>query len=365
MHYGHRVSCSLAMAPRSRYFRISPEVRKRIVDAYLDGEDWKQMARFNGVNTKTAYNWINVNSPSKIAQARGGSRGKKLTDSEIDEILEWLSDDASLTLAYLRSRISVEFGKDVCLSTISNYLDGRCVTLKKLCHVPEGRNSAANKEKRIEYVRKVDRLMAAGKCLIWMDETNFNLFCTRTIGRAERGKRANMKVANSRGANIHLIGAMTTERFLKHSLMCGSFTKEKCSAWVRDLLDQVEAAGSLDRVVLICDNAPCHSGLDELFQDTRYKEATLLRLGPYSPMLNPIEGVWSVVKAAVKRDLRDRNDAIMDGNPRRGCTKKEWRIQQLEEIATNAMLTVKPEHCTKFASHVCTFHPAVLNGEDL
>ena len=141
MHYGHRVSCSLAMAPRSRYFRISPEVRKRIVDAYLDGEDWKQMARFNEVNTKTAYNWINVNSPSKIAQARGGSRGKKLTDSEIDEILEWLSDDASLTLEYLRLRISVEFETDVCLSTISNHIDRHCITLKKLRHVPEGRNA--------------------------------------------------------------------------------------------------------------------------------------------------------------------------------------------------------------------------------
>ena len=303
------------MAPRGRYCRISPEVRARIVDAYLDGEDWRQVARFNGVKIGTAYHWINVNSPQKFAQKRGGSRGKKLTESEIDEVLEWLSADASLTLEFLRMRISAEFGKDVCLSTISNYLDGRCITLKKLCHVPEGRNSPANKEKRLEYVRRVTHLVKQGKFLIWIDESNFNLFCTRTFGRAGRGKRATIKVANSRGANLHMIGAMTNARLLKYSLMRGSFTKDKCSAWVRSLLNDVRGTISLNRVVLICDNAPCHAGLDDLFRECPYREATLLRLGPYSPMLNPIEGVWSVVKAAVKRNLRLRNGVIMDGDP--------------------------------------------------
>ena len=66
------------MALRGRYCRISPEVRERVVDAYLDGENWKQMARFNGVNVKTAYHWINNSSPKKVAQTTGGSRGKKL-----------------------------------------------------------------------------------------------------------------------------------------------------------------------------------------------------------------------------------------------------------------------------------------------
>ena len=43
-------------------------------------------------------------------------------------------------------------------------------------------------------------------------------------------------------------------------------------------------------------------------------ENKILRLGPYSPMLNPIERVWSVIKAEVKRvkvlftDVFNEND---------------------------------------------------------
>ena len=54
------------MVVGGRYCRISPEVLERVVDAYLDGEDWKQMGRFNRVNTKIFHNGINISGPSKV-----------------------------------------------------------------------------------------------------------------------------------------------------------------------------------------------------------------------------------------------------------------------------------------------------------
>jgi transposase len=57
----------------------------------------------------------------------------------------------------------------------------------------------------------------------------------------------------------------------------------------------------LEGLVIVCDNAPCHSRLEAVTNGTT---VTLLRLGPYSPMLNPIEAIWSKVKCYTKTHLR-------------------------------------------------------------
>lgn len=44
----------------------------------------------------------------------------------------------------------------------------------------------------------------------------------------------------------------------------------------------------LSEVVLICDNAPVHSRFEEAAEEHGIE---LLPLGPYSPMLNPIENI--------------------------------------------------------------------------
>ena len=53
-------------------------------------------------------------------------------------------------------------------------------------------------------------------------------------------------------------------------------------------------------LVIIADNAPCHRSLENMLTNT---PAKLLRWAPYSPMLNPIESIWSKVKTYVKGHL--------------------------------------------------------------
>ena len=58
----------------------------------------------------------------------------------------------------------------------------------------------------------------------------------------------------------------------------------------------------VNQVVLVCDNAPCHSKVQELELD--FPGLTVRRLGPHSLMLNPIENVWSKMKSHIKRHMR-------------------------------------------------------------
>lgn len=59
------------------------------------------------------------------------------------------------------------------------------------------------------------------------------------------------------------------------------------------------------------DNALAHSEVKLGFKDEQFAEATLLHLGLYSPMLNPIENVFSAIKASVKRFLPQRRSKIL------------------------------------------------------
>ena len=55
----------------------------------------------------------------------------------------------------------------------------------------------------------------------------------------------------------------------------------------------------------------------------------ILRLAPYNPMLNPIEKVWSVVKASVQRLATSNEDLF---NPQLGeISLREARLRILEK----------------------------------
>ena len=65
--------------------------------------------------------------------------------------------------------------------------------------------------------------------------------------------------------------------------------------WVIDLLNNLPSDWHPEDTVLVCDNAPCHSNLEAV--EENFIGFKILRLAPYSPMLNSIENVWNKVKS--------------------------------------------------------------------
>lgn len=110
----------------------------------------------------------------------------------------------------------------------------------------------------------------------------------------------------------------------------------------------------LSELVVIADNAPAHSRLEQVFDGT---EAVLLRLGPYSPMLNPIETIWSKIKSFVKTQVRVPQVE--------GSGIQEQRLQYLENILQQAMEIVTPGDCCRSTQHTSTFYEAALNHADM
>lgn len=211
------------------------------------------------------------------------------------------------------------------------------------------------------YVERIRWLEVFGKRVIWIDETNFNLYCTRQRGRSIQGSRVRIPVANSKGRNLHIIGAIDSSGLVRYTCKRGSFTAAICNNWMTELLTELSAQTS-DSCVIVCDNAPCHSKLESVFSSSQFQ---LLRLGPYSPALNPIEIIWSVVKSKIKERMSITYDRILLGDPENRISKQEWRMRHLEEIALEAKTAITAELCSNAIRHVHRSYESVLMGGEI
>uniref|UniRef100_H3GL51 Tc1-like transposase DDE domain-containing protein n=1 Tax=Phytophthora ramorum TaxID=164328 RepID=H3GL51_PHYRM len=102
--------------------------------------------------------------------------------------------------------------------------------------------------------------------------------------------------------------AVSTELGLfHHRLERGSIRMDVSAAFVDAIYDKVRASHTYQehfrgqKVVVVLDNAPAHSQKED--RVVEHNDLELLRLAPYSPMCDPIEGCFSVLKARIKASL--------------------------------------------------------------
>ncbi|KAG6954819.1 hypothetical protein JG688_00012173 [Phytophthora aleatoria] len=92
-------------------------------------------------------------------------------------------------------------------------------------------------------------------------------------------------------------------------------------------------------IVIVLDSAPVHHRTEA--RVTEREDLELLRLGPYSPMCNPIEGCFSVLKARIKAYLTlCRVEMLSFPNGE----KTEGRMRLLERAGEHCMPCMA-RHC--------------------
>ena len=135
----------------------------------------------------------------------------------------------------------------------------------------------------------------------------------------------------------------------------GAFRHDTCNSWIAQVLDEWRDRGKdVNNLIIVCDHAPCHSRLENALSDTG---ATLLRLAPYSPPLNPVEAIWSTLKSYVKGNLRIPEVS--------GLGVGEQRLRYLEEIVQDGLNALNDQVCVRASQHSASFHGKVLALEDL
>ena len=97
-------------------------------------------------------------------------------------------------------------------------------------------------------------------------------------------------------ANIHIIGAISQNGLYYWERRKGSYKKEEAADFVKRLIRVLVGDGiNKQNLVIVCVNALSHSNIEVIFLEQEFNFVRILRLGPYSPQLNPIKSVWSFV----------------------------------------------------------------------
>nr|XP_022912684.1 uncharacterized protein LOC111423649 [Onthophagus taurus] len=233
-----------------------------------------------------------------------------------------VEENPKITLKGLSEKIREDFALNVSNECVRQHLNGLMFTLKTARREPENANS-------IQTIENLLDLQAQNIPIIYMDETNFNLFISRTQGCSKKGTRCTTVSAGCRGSNIHLIACIGNMGLIHSEVRRGSFKKPEANEFVRQCLRRAQGLYQTG-VALVIDNAPCHSTIEEVFAENEFEHHTVLRLSPYSPMFNPIEQAWSALKAGVKADMAVQLNNILAGADRDHLTQTEYRMQKLD-----------------------------------
>ena len=149
---------------------------------------------------------------------------------------------------------------------------------------------------------------------------------------------------------MHMIGCMSNAGLLHYEIKRGAYKSDQACEWMRRCL-RITRFKFDGTVVMVIDNAPCHSGLENVFKEPEFSDNHVLRLGPYNSMFNPMENVWSFVKAKIKRDLATKITSILRIVPLE-LSIKEHRLRALEELMKEVMSAVTSGMCLNFAAQI-------------
>lgn len=342
-----------------KYNKVSESDRRRIIEAYNEDKNWRDLCKSFKVNISTAYEWIRKGQTQP--KKKGGSQSKK-TAEIINCILDKIEKEPSVTLSELTTLTRSIFDVSVCVNTMKNWLDGELISLKDVRPMVHNVNTQENKVKRAQYLESLMNNRADQRTLIWIDETNFNLYCRRREGRSKIGSRSCVVQPNSKGSNLHCIGAMTDSRMLLFTTRRGSLKATDFNEWVEQLIETCFTQG-IENPTLIIDNAPAHTRAETVVEN--YENVNLLRLAPYSYLLNPIELVWSAFKSNIKQKMRQRMEEILNTQRLGGIGIAEQRMRILEEIAVESIGTISGRMFASFAARVERYYPSVMRLDDL
>ncbi|MFV0293524.1 MAG: IS630 family transposase [Paracoccus sp. (in: a-proteobacteria)] len=160
----------------------------------------------------------------------------------------------------------------------------------RLCH------PKADEALRQAFRTRIAEHEAAGRPIIYLDESGFAADMPRTHGYALRGRRCFGKRDWHAKGRVNVLGALLAGGLLTVGLTVCNVDAELFNLWLgHDLIPKLPPGA-----VLVMDNATFHKRGDtrEMIENAGH---SLEYLPPYSPDLNPIEPKWAQAKAIRRR----------------------------------------------------------------
>ena len=226
----------------------------------------------------------------------------------------------------MRELIRRRFGVRLAVRTMGTHLARWGFTAQKpLRRAYERDPAAVRRWLRRDYPAIAARAKAEGGAVFWGDETGLRSDDVRGRGYAPRGRTPEVRI-NHKRAGLGLISAVTNKGELRWMVLDGAV---KAASLLRFLGRLVRDADG--KVFLILDRLPVHRARSVGdWLAGRRAEIEVFHLPPYSPELNPDEGVNADLKQAVTREAPARGKPQLKRaviGHMRGLSKSPHRVR--------------------------------------
>jgi transposase len=262
------------------------------------GESNEQIAKNTGAKLRTVQrwrlNWMRYNSCLRPPLAALG-RPHSLTREDCNALFNALVQHGWMYQDEMKAWLLEERGVAVSTSTVCRLLKEEGWSRKKIQRISRSRNE----ELRSQYKRWMSRF--AVEDVVHLDESIFNEKTGwRFRGYAPIGDEARYSENVKRGKTWSVCGVLAVDGLVCSSVKKGYFNGADFLTFIEEVMIPTLQVKYSRPIVVVMDNCSTHISerVRELIEGAGFQ---LQYLPPYSPDFNPIELVWSVLKAWIRR----------------------------------------------------------------
>ena len=293
-------------------------------------------------------------------RARGGRNHVKVDEEMRRCIAAILDENPVLTLDAINTTLRERLPQKphVHSRTIGKILDGMLYTVKLVRRCPAQRNRPDVIQSRPQYAAWFLE-EAIRNQVVFVDECGFNIWTTRSQGRALRGERVYRHVAACQRGNTITLAVSSKFGLIHHSVHIRGTNEARFQAFLQECAENLPE----NETTIIFDGAPPHRPAQ-----TPAEHIALRILPPYSPFLNIVENAISALKAAIKADIsrpmvqRQMNDRLRA--QQENIPLGEYRKRVLRAAAERNIATISVPKCNAWFRHIYKpICPLPYNGE--
>ena len=337
---------------------LSPEaqaaIRERAVQAVINGESHRDVARTLGIERAVVSKWMRWWRDGGLEAVKDRRRGRRSGEqlalqpwqqAQIVKLIKEKNPDQLKLPGFLWTRDAVvelierKFGVHLAVRTIGRYLRSWGFTPQVPAHRAFEQDPEAVKRWLAEtYPKIVAAAKQQGALILWQDETGFRSQCSHGRSWSPKGQTPIIEGTGQR-FGINMSSAIGNDGSLRFMIFDGNFNQFVFIEFLERLIKHYGER----KIFLIVDGHPSHRSKLVREWVTEHTDRIELHFLPtYSPQLNPVELLNHDVKAnAVGR-------------------KRARSLTQLKENVTEYMngREQQPHIIKRFFAHPCTAYGA-------